>query len=109
MKRKRRMYNIKYGKVLTSSKMKISRADQRMLEERGSGQATANPRSRCATLIRYSKAATIQTPGSGHEDPGLTESNPASTYTKASWRAQAVTCVHDQVMWFRHASTGNDQ
>ena len=25
-----------------------------------------------------------------------------STYDKASWRAQAVTRVHDQLMWFRH-------
>ena len=35
---------------------------------------------------------------------------PASTYGKAKWRAyQAVTRVHDQVMWFRHAGTGNDK
>ena len=52
----------------------------------------------------------IQTPGSGHEDPGLSESNPASTYDKAKWRAyQAVTYVHDQVIWFKHAGTGNDK
>ena len=36
----------------------------RRLEERGSGQATANPRSRCDTLIRHSKAATVDTLGS---------------------------------------------
>jgi len=40
----------------------------------------------------------VQTLGSGLEDPGLSESNPPSTYDKASWRAQAVTSVHDQVM-----------
>jgi len=33
------MYNIKYRKVLTSCKMRISRANQGRLEERGSGQA----------------------------------------------------------------------
>ena len=74
----------------------------RRLEERGSGQATTNPRFRCATLIRYSKATRVQTPGSGHEDPGLSDAT-RSTYDKAKWRAyQAVTHVHDQVMWFRH-------
>ena len=78
--------------------MRISRADQAEAEERGSGQAIANPRLRCTIMIRYNKATTIQTPGSGSEDPGLSESNPASTYDKASWRAQAVTHVHDQVM-----------
>ena len=51
----------------------------------------------------------VQTLGPGHEDSGLSESNPASTYDKASWHAQAVTRVHDQVMWFRHAGTGNDK
>ena len=50
----------------------------------------------------------IQTPGSGHEDLGLSESNPASTYDKTNWRTQAVTHVHDQVMWFRHTGTDND-
>ena len=34
---------------------------------------------------------------------------PASTYDKVNWRAQAVTCVHDQVMWFKHAGTGKDK
>jgi len=77
----------------------------RGLKERGSRQATASPRFRCATLIRNNKATTIQTPGSGYEDPGLSESNPASTYDKASWHAQAITHVHDQVMWFRHTGT----
>jgi len=89
---------MKYEKVLTGSKMRISRADQGGLEERGSGQATANSHFRYATLIRYNKAATVQTAGSRYEDSGLSESNPASTYDKASWRAQAVTRVHDQVM-----------
>jgi len=51
----------------------------------------------------------VQTLGPGHEDSGLSESNPASTYDKASWHAQAVTRVHDQVMWFRHAGTSNDK
>ena len=51
----------------------------------------------------------VQTPGSGHEDPGLSESKTASTYDKASWRAQAVTRVHDGVMWFKNAGTGNDK
>ena len=51
----------------------------------------------------------IQTPGFRHEGPGLSESNPVSTYDKASWRAQAVTRVHDQVMWFRHTGAGNDK
>ena len=89
--------------------MRISRADQGRLEERGSGQVTVNPCFCCTTLIRHSKATTIQTPGSGHEDPRLSESNPTSTYDKASWRAQAVTRVHDQVTWFRHTGTGNDK
>jgi len=44
----------------------------------------------------------VQSLGSGHEDSALSECNPASTYDKASWRAQAVTRVHDQVMWFKH-------
>ena len=70
-----------------SSNMRISRADQGRLEERGSGQATANPHFRCATLISYSKAITVQTLGSGHEDSGLSESNPVSTYDKVNWRA----------------------
>ena len=81
----------------------------RRMEERGSRQATANPRPRCATLIRYSKTTTIQTLGSGHEDPGLSKSNPVSIYDKASWRAQVGTRVHDQVMLFRHTGTGNDK
>ena len=43
-------------------------------------------------------------------DLGLSESNAVSTYDKAKWRAyQAVTRVHDQVMWFRHAVTDNDK
>jgi len=45
---------------------------------------------------------------SEHEGPGLSENNLTSTQDKAKWRAQASTRVYDQVMWFRHASTGND-
>ena len=81
----------------------------RRLEERRSEHATINLRSRCATLIRYNKGTTVQTPESRHKDPGLLESNPASTYEKASWHAQAVTRVHDQVRWLRHTDTGNDK
>ena len=51
----------------------------------------------------------VQTLGSRHEDPGLSEGNPASTYDKAKWRAQEVTRVHDQVMWLRHPGTGNEK
>jgi len=29
----------------------------------------------------------VQTLGSGHDDLGLSESNPASTYDKAKWHA----------------------
>ena len=78
---------MKYWKVLTSSKMRISRADQGEAERRRVQMATTNPRSRCATLIYYNKAAMVQTPGFGHEDPGLL-ATPASTYDKAKWRAQ---------------------
>jgi len=49
-------------------------------------------------LIGYSKATTVQTLGSGHEGPGLSENNPTSMLNKASWRAQVVTRVHDKVM-----------
>ena len=63
---------MKYGKVLTNSKMRISLADQGRLEEGGSGWATADPCFSCATLIRYSKA-TVQTLGSGHENLGLSD------------------------------------
>jgi len=35
---------------------------------------------------------------------------PASTYDKTKWRAyQAVTRVHDQVMWVKHAGTDYDK
>jgi len=37
----------------------------------------------------------VRTLGSKYEDPGLSESNLASTYNKASWRAQAVIRVHE--------------
>ena len=60
-------------------------------------------------LIIYSKVNTVYAPRFGHEGPGLLESNQASTEDKANWRAQAVTRVHDQVMWFKHTCTGNDQ
>ena len=87
MKRKNRMCNMKYRKILTSSKMRSRELIKGRLEERGSGQATANPRFHYATLIRYYKDTTIPTLRSGHEDPELSESNPTSTYNKASWRA----------------------
>ena len=97
---------VKYSRV---ARCESREPNKGKLEERGSGQANANPRFRCVTLINYSKAATVQTPGSEHEDPGLSESNSASTYDKANWRAQAATLVHDQVMWFKHAGTGKDK
>jgi len=50
----------------------------------------------------------VQVLRSGHEGSDLSESNPTSTYDKASWRAYAVTRVHDQVIWFRHTGTVND-
>ena len=100
---------MKYEKVLTNSKMRISLGHQgeagRRKVRTGNRKFTLPLR----TLINYSKAATVQTSGSGHEDPGLSASNPTSTYDKASWRAQAVTRVHNQVMWFRHAGTDNDK
>jgi len=36
----------------------------------------------------------VRTLGSGHGDQGLSGNNLASTYDKASWRAQAFTRVH---------------
>ena len=77
---------MKYGKVLTSSKMRISRAYQGEAGRRRVQIGNCNPRFCCATLISYSKTATVQTPGSGHEDPWLL-ATPASTYNKAKWHA----------------------
>jgi len=77
----------------------------RRLEKRRSGQATAN----LCHSDQVQQGRHGPDSRSGHEDPGLSESNPASTYDKASWRTQAVTHVHDQVMWSRHAGTGNDK
>jgi len=51
----------------------------------------------------------VRAPESRHEGSGLSENNLASTKDKASWRSLAVTHVHDQVMWFRHTGTSNDQ
>ena len=84
--------------MLTSSKRGL---ESQLGEELG-GKATImskvllhsdrHGRIRC-TLIGYSKVTAMQTLGFGHENSGLSESNPASTYDKISWRAQAVTRV----------------
>jgi len=77
------MYNIKYRKVLTSARWESRKPNKGKLEERGSGQET---------LIHASSTRSDQLQQgqhgpdcrSGHEDPGLFESNPASTYDKTS-------------------------
>ena len=85
-KHKSRMYNMKHEKVLTSSKMRISRAYQGE-----AGRRRVQIRNCQSTLLlRHSdqlqQSRTVQTLGSGHEDPGLL-ATPASTYDNAKWRA----------------------
>ena len=66
---------MKYGKVLTSSKRRISRADQGEAGRKRVRIGNRNPTLPLCTLISCSKATTVQTLGSGHEGAGLSESN----------------------------------
>jgi len=69
---------MKYGKVLTTNKMRISGADQGEAIRKRVRTSNRYFTLSLRTLIRYNKVTTVQTLGSGHEDPGLSESNLAS-------------------------------